>query len=324
MALSFPIVSVVIIARDEAADIGTTVAAAVDQIVPGSTVEVIVIDDGSTDGTSAYAARAGAAVVSSAEPGQAGNPARARNVGARCSRGNPIVFLDADCRPATGWLQALLLAHGRGATVVGGAIDMAPGISAIARCDYYCGCYLTHSGAPEGWVPHHPPNNISVLRDAFLSTSGFTERAPLNYTNEERHWQQELRQRGEKIYFEPAARVFHKNRPGLRSFMLRSYRWAYSAIEAKGQTQSARHAWMYRSAPALIVLSLPYAAVQTIYISWCWLKRGQFEPLLFLPLIALSRLAYAVGLSVGGIDYLRRRRRLDAVSHKQWPKERTD
>src|SRR5438445_6819404 len=75
------------------------------------------------------------------------------------------------CSPGEGWLVAILAAHERGATVVGGALDVPPGLSATARCDYYCGWYLVHSGRPAGPVPHHPLPNLSVRREAFLSTT---------------------------------------------------------------------------------------------------------------------------------------------------------
>jgi hypothetical protein len=42
-------------------------------------------------------------------------------------------------------LVAILAAHERGATVKGGALDLPPGLSATARCDYYCGWYLVSS-----------------------------------------------------------------------------------------------------------------------------------------------------------------------------------
>ena len=317
----YPAVSVVIAARNEANRIAAVVDTVARQATAGTKVEILVADDGSRDDTATRAKQAGASVIHVSPPGTPGNPARARNIAARKSSGDPIVFLDADCTPEADWLAALLQAHATGATTVGGSLDLPPGLSVIARCDYYCGCYLTHSRQSAGWVPHHPPNNISVRRDAFLGTSGFTERAPLSYTNEERHWQAELSKTGHRIYFEPAARVYHHNRPGLTNFMRRNFRWAYTAVEAKAETQSTRYAWLYRFPLAIIVLSLPYALLQTLYILGSWAKVGRFEPLLLSPLVLVSRVAYAAGLTVGGVEYLLRRGHSDRLSRKRWPEE---
>ena len=159
-----PLVSVIIPARNEESLICDVVENVMRQCPPNGEIEVIVVDDGSTDRTAEVAKRAGANVVQLKEIGKGGNPAAARNWGARLSKGDPIVFLDADCVPLDGWLQAILQAHKAGEIVVGGSLELPSGLSFIARCDYYCGWYLVHPKMPAGYVPHHPPPNLSVRR----------------------------------------------------------------------------------------------------------------------------------------------------------------
>ncbi|MEP6687841.1 MAG: glycosyltransferase family 2 protein, partial [Gemmatimonadales bacterium] len=168
-------VSVIIPARNEGATISRLVRAVRTQAPTGWVVEVVLSDDGSADDTVNAAQAAGARVVALGARAGGGNPAVARNRGARAASGDPLVFLDADCLPAEGWLGRLLAAHESGAEIVGGALDLPPGLSPMARCDYYCGWYHVHSRRPAGEVPNHPPGNLSVRRDAFLHTSGFTE-----------------------------------------------------------------------------------------------------------------------------------------------------
>src|SRR5262245_42035112 len=119
-------ISVIIPARNEAAFIPRVVQAVIDQRPAGVDLEVIVVDDGATDGTADAARGAGARVLEL--QGAGGNPAAARNRGAAAATGDPLIFLDSDCVPAAGWLSALLAAHERGATVVGGALDLPPGL----------------------------------------------------------------------------------------------------------------------------------------------------------------------------------------------------
>jgi GT2 family glycosyltransferase len=215
------------------------------------------------------------------------------------------VFLDADCLPAPDWLARLLAAHGAGAAVVGGALDLPDGLSPMARCDYYCGWYHVHSRRPGGEVPNHPPGNLSVRRAEFAATRGFTEQQPVAYAHEELGWQAEIRGRGGRLVFDPAAIVYHYNRPGFRNLLRRNYRWGYSAIESKAPTGAARLAWVYRYPALLVVASLPLALASTVYILGCWVRAGVIEPVLMLPYVLAARLAYSAGLIAGGVRWMR-------------------
>ncbi|MGN6393539.1 MAG: glycosyltransferase [Gemmatimonadales bacterium] len=297
--------SIVIPARNEASTIGRLVRAALSQAADGWGLEVVVVDDGSTDGTADAARSAGARVIR-VEPGpHGGNPALARNRGALVASGDPLIFLDADCLPAPGWLARLLAGHDDGAAVVGGALDLPGGLPAMARCDYYCGWYHVHSRRPAGDVPNHPPGNLSVRRSEFAAGPGFTEQQPVAYAHEELAWQAAIRQRGGRIRFDPRAVVYHYNRPGFRNLLRRNYRWGFSAIESKAPTGAARLAWVYRYPGLLIVASVPLALGSAAYIVACWVRAGVLEPLLMFPWVLSARAAYSAGLVVGGIRWLR-------------------
>ena len=299
------LISVVIPARNEAGGIGELVRDVLAQRPAGMELEVIVVDDGSSDPTVGRARAAGATVLELGAGSDSGNPALARNRGAAIAGGDPIVFLDADCTPRPGWLDRLLAAHEAGADVVGGSLDLPPGLPAMARCDYYCGWYHVHSRRRPGEVPNHPPGNLSVRRATFARSGGFTERQPVAYAHEELAWQAEVRRGGGSIRFEPAAVVYHHNRPGFGNLLRRNYRWGYSAIESKAQSGAARQAWIYRYPGLLVAGSVPLALGSTAYILWCWLQVRVLEPLLMLPAVLAARLAYSVGLVAGGIRWMR-------------------
>jgi hypothetical protein len=69
-------------------------------------------------------------------------------------------------------------------------------------------------------------------------------------------------------------------------------------------------AWIYRFPSLLVATSFLYAFAQTAYITGCWLRAGKLEPALMLPIVLLSRGAYASGMTVGGVRWLRRRGRV--------------
>jgi glycosyltransferase involved in cell wall biosynthesis len=299
------LVSIVIPARNEARAIAAVIHAVQAQSQGSLALEIIVVDDGSDDDTAAVARAAGALVLELEAKLEGGNPARARNCGAAMATGDPIIFLDADCTPAAGWLTRLLAAHDAGAAVVGGALDLPQRLPITARCDYYCGWYHVHSRRRAGAVPNHPPGNLSVRRRVFATSTGFTEQQPIAYAHEELAWQGEVQRSGGKIVFEPRAIVHHHNRAGFKNLLKRNYRWGYSAIESKAATGAARHAWAYRHPAFMVAASVPLALASTGYVIGCWLRAGVVEPLALFPAVLAARLAYSAGLAAGGIRWIR-------------------
>jgi glycosyltransferase involved in cell wall biosynthesis len=89
-----PLVSAILPVRDRAAWIGRAVESVLAQRYPA--VELIVIDDGSTDETPSVLDRYGSRIVRLHGPG--GNAYAARNVGLARARGDLIAFIDSDDR----------------------------------------------------------------------------------------------------------------------------------------------------------------------------------------------------------------------------------
>ncbi len=109
--------SIVIPAKNEAAAIGDVVRTALDEF---SGAEVIVVDDGSTDGTADAAEQAGAIVIK--HPESLGNGAAVK-AGARAASGDVLAMMDGDGQHDPRDLKRLLARLDEGYKMVVGARD---------------------------------------------------------------------------------------------------------------------------------------------------------------------------------------------------------
>lgn len=301
-SLQIKSISVIIPARNEEPRIARLINTVQAQQKENVALEIIVVNDNSTDGTSNAATQAGARVVNVTN--KTGNPAHARNIGAREAKGDLLIFLDADCIPEEGWLDTLLQVYKNGWRCVGGSLKPPKNISFFSELDYYCGWYHAHERQPSHIVYQHPPCNLSVEKDLFMQTSGFTETQPIAYAHEELAWQQELKDMNIPIYFEAKAMAAHHNREGFANVLRRNYRWANSAVESKYAAQNVRMAWLYKYPWLAALLALPLIPIHTLYIIFCWLKAGVWKPLFMSPFILMARIAYGVGMFVGTLQWL--------------------
>ena len=116
--------TVVIPALDEAGHVGKAVKSLVGQTLPRDGFEIVVIDNGSTDGTGEEAMRAGADLVVVEEKRGLG---AARSRGLAVASGDIVAFLDADCQAPPDWLEGILreFESHPGLVALGGSYDLA-------------------------------------------------------------------------------------------------------------------------------------------------------------------------------------------------------
>lgn len=144
---------------------------------PG-TFEVIVADDGSTDGTAAMLERLRTPFsLRPLRPGKVGRPA-ARNVGIRASQGTVCLLLDDDVIAAPDLIAEHLEAHGANEQLLGiGKITQefsrAEDWYAYAFAKEWNRHYERLAGATPDWTAGYG-GNLSVARAALIGVGGFS------------------------------------------------------------------------------------------------------------------------------------------------------
>jgi glycosyltransferase involved in cell wall biosynthesis len=101
-----PSASVVVAARNAERDLDACLRSLLALRYPRERLELVVVDNGSTDGTARVLARFNGTITVAHEERR--GPAAARNAGIRAARGEVIALVDADCTVDPGWLQALV------------------------------------------------------------------------------------------------------------------------------------------------------------------------------------------------------------------------
>ncbi len=146
------------------------------------------------------------------------DPGTARNIGIGLSRGEVIAFIDSDCVAAPDWLERVLSAHRSVYAVVGGAvINGNDDDDRIAAAGYIAEFREFLPTRPRREVDHIPTCNISYKRSVFERYGLFSGRY---YPQEDLVFNRRLRDRGERILFDPAIRVRHHHRSRLPDFLL--------------------------------------------------------------------------------------------------------
>jgi glycosyltransferase involved in cell wall biosynthesis len=170
--------SVVVPTHNKRDLLGRTLDALAEQEVPGGW-EVVVVDDGSSDGTmDLLAGRVGAlaghlhVVRSEHNRGRAA----ARNLGVRAAVGHWVLFLDDDILAPPGLLAAhlaVLEAHPRCGTI--GLVRTAPELMDAPHLDYLDSRGLAKVKGDRVPARYFVTQNAAVPRAAFLAVGGFDE-----------------------------------------------------------------------------------------------------------------------------------------------------
>jgi glycosyltransferase involved in cell wall biosynthesis len=195
-------VSVIIPCRNAERTVVDAVRSALEQTEPP--VEVLVVDDASTDGSAGAARRAGARVIQNRSRRNAGG---ARNAGITAARGDAFAFLDADASAPRDWLERARRAFesDRGIVAVGGRIaNGRPG--RWGELDWF----LNHSEWIRGGLPG-PRKNIPTMGIVYRRDAVGDTRFPETNSGEDTAFALAVLARGGKLWYEPGIVLTHRH-----------------------------------------------------------------------------------------------------------------
>lgn len=242
--------SVVIASLNRAVDLQRCLQALSKQTIR-SDIEVIVVDDGSSDSTSEVARATGAVVVRN--PVTRGVSA-ARNSGIDVATADIVAFIDDDCEPYPDWAEQLILSYTQEVIGLGGPIVVSSESNLIhgylARNNplqpqeielavsrniiYRFLLYLARQGKQ---AERHDRRevfalasaNLSVRRQALVEVGGFDECIRFGSEDYDLCWRLKRAFPAMFLIFDPSVQVVHHFKPSLGDMFRRSRAYGQSS-----------------------------------------------------------------------------------------------
>lgn len=200
--------SVIVPVFNGARTIGDTLRCLLHQTRQPKQLEIIIVDNGSTDGTAEIVRRFDVTLLAEEKRG----PGAARNRGLKAARGEVIVHLDADTLPSRTWLGELVKPFADPEVMVAGGRTLAfvpetPAERYVAAS----GLYDPENHIRREIFPFVPSLNMAVVRSAALGVGGWSEEL---HTAEDVDFCYRLLRAfpGRRMVYQPGAVLFHRNR----------------------------------------------------------------------------------------------------------------
>ncbi|HYT17155.1 MAG TPA: glycosyltransferase [Thermoplasmata archaeon] len=233
--LRWPKISVVVSTLNGAATLRDTLVGLEQLDYPD--YEVIVVNDGSTDGTPQIASEYQVRLITTKNQGLSA----ARNVGIRAAAGEIVAFIDDDAYPEIHWLRFLALAFLEGKYVGVGGPNLPPPddgwmADAVANAPGGPNPVLLSDTVAE----HIPGCNMAFRKDALEAIDGFDSRFRSAGDDVDVCWR--LRDRGGLLGYSAAAVVWHHRRRSIRRFWRQQvgYGKAEALLERKWPSRYSR------------------------------------------------------------------------------------
>jgi glycosyltransferase involved in cell wall biosynthesis len=277
-----PFLSVIVPMHNAAGYLPRTLGALRASDLPRDRWELVVVDDGSSDDTSLIAARYADTVVSL--PGRAHGPAYARNRGFEVTRGDLIVFIDADCIVHTDTLRRFAELFARrpelGASF-GSYDDKPPAMGLMSQYRNLIHHYVHHQNAGE--VETFWAGAGAIRREVFAEAGMYDEWHYNKPQIEDIELGARVRKLGRTILLDPSIQVTHLKR------------WTLAAV--------IRTDLRDRGIPWARLLMHRGAMMSTATLNLRWTEKLNtvlvWLALLLVPLAAILRSFLPLGIALG-------------------------
>lgn len=258
--------------------------------------EVIVVDDGSRDGSAAEAEAAGARVLRQRTPQ---GPAHARNAGAAIAEGDVLVFLDADVELHPQTLQRVrerLESEPGLDGVCGRYDDDPPHRSLVSRYRNLLHAY-THLQA-AGRAATFWAGCGALRRAVFAEAGGFDTRFGTPSV-EDLELGMRLARDGRRLEIDAAVQVKHHKRWTLWSMIRtdvwqRAVPWAHLVMAQRRAPAALNLRWSQRASVAAVCLAVPVLAIHPSASAALLLVHGALN----LPLLSHLRATQGAGFAL--------------------------
>ncbi|MFH1257062.1 MAG: glycosyltransferase [Candidatus Diapherotrites archaeon] len=257
--------SVIVPAFNAEKTIGQCLESLLQQSFGRKEFEVLVVDDGSTDGTAEKVKKFGKEVKLIAQENR--GPAAARNNGARNAKGEVLVFIDSDCVAEKNWLQEMVAPIDEAEKIVG-----VQGTYRTRQNEWVARFAQLEIGqrhekmAEEKEIDFMGSYSAAFLKKVFLAVNGFDETFPIA-SGEDTDLSFRISSRGYRFYFNKNAVVWHLHPSSLLKFLrIKFFRgywrvWVYGKNRGKilHDSYSSRALKLQMALVPLVALSAVFA-----------------------------------------------------------------
>ncbi|MBU2560059.1 glycosyltransferase [archaeon] len=270
--------------------------------------EVLVVDDGSTDGTAGVVGDYDVKLLKQEHKG----PAAARNLGAKNAGGDILLFTDADCTPERDWIEKMCAPFTDEAVV---------GVQ---------GVYKTRQKSPTArFVQYEIEERYGIMSKAqridfigsysaayrkgvFLAESGFDEKFPIA-SGEDTDLSYRLASKGHKMVFAQDAIVYHEHPSRITQYLKMKFYRAYWRVDLYRKTPVKTVKDTYTPQMLKLQIALFYLFVVSLFSSLVAfifllttlplalqiLKKDRFVGTLAPAFVAFRTIAFGTGLIYG-------------------------